>query len=68
MEVCVDVEGEYETDVVIDPNILTDKQKKELINAIKKGKSYTLKDYPIHICGEFYQDIDFEPMYNEGYY
>jgi len=68
MEVTIDVDEEYETDVVIDPNILTDKQKAQLISALKKGKSYVLKNYPVHICGEFYQDIDIEPMYNEGYY
>ena len=68
MEVNVDIDEEYETDIDIDPSKMTDKEKSELISALKKGKKYTLKNYPVHICGEFYKDIDIEPMRNEGYY
>ena len=68
MEVSVDLDEEYETDIEINPDLLTEKQKAELISALKRGKKYTLKNYPVHVCVEFYQDIDIEPMYNEGYY
>ena len=67
MEVSVDVDEEYETDIEMDPSKLSDKEKAKLISALKSGKKYILKNYPVHICGEFYQDIDIEPMYNEGY-
>jgi uncharacterized Zn finger protein len=68
MEVTVDLDEDYETDIEIDFSYFSDEDKKKIIKAIKQNKKFLFKDVSVKITGEFTQDIEYEPMYNEGYY
>lgn len=60
MEICMNIDEDYKTDIEINPKKLKKEEKAKLISALKSGKKYTLKDYTIRVRGEFYQDIDLD--------
>ena len=68
MEVTIDMDEEYETDVEIDFSRYSKEEKEKIIQAIKNNKKHLFKDIMVIVSGEFSRDIDIEPMYNEGYY
>ena len=68
MEVTIDVDEEIETDVDIDFSKFTAKEKAEIVKSVVEGKIHTFKNLSVYVSGEFSQDIDLEPCYNEGYY
>lgn len=68
MEVTIDMDEEYETDVEIDFSRYSKEEKEKIIQAIKNNEKHLFKDIMVIVSGEFSRDIDIEPMYNEGYY
>jgi len=67
MEICIDLDDDYETDVEIDFSKFSHTEKEKILSALKKGKKYIFTNITIKVTGEFCHDIDIEPMYNEGY-
>jgi len=67
MEIELDVDEDYETDVEIDFSKYSKEEKAKIISAIKNDKKHTFKNINIKFTGTLYKDLDIEPLYNEGY-
>lgn len=69
MEVEIDLCGEeFETDVEIDFSEVSDKEIEKILKAIRNNGEYTFKEIPVVISGLVTQEVDIQPMRNEGYY